>query len=121
MNKSKFRFPPSAFCFLLSAFLLFCSLPCSAQNNVVPPLPQSMQKQEVTKRKLPKISVGGGFGVQFGSYSVVEVAPQVGMYVLPWMQVLVNGQYSYIWMKNVYKYYSINYYPSFRIGVCVDL
>jgi len=83
--------------------LLFLSfLHCVAQNTNKLPLPASMQKKEIPTRKFPKISVGGSFGFQFGTYNTVELAPQVGLYVLPWMQIIANGQYAFQWSKNYY-------------------
>ena len=96
---SAFCFLPSAF--LLSAFLLFSSLPCSAQEENVP-LPQSMQKESPVKKKRPMLTAGGGFGFQFGTFSAVNVAPQFGVYAKPWLLVVANGQYSYMWAKNYF-------------------
>jgi hypothetical protein len=96
MNKIKIL---SAFCFLLSVFLFF-SIPCSGQET--PPLPQSMQKESPLKKGRPKFTVGGGFGFQFGAYNEINVAPFVGVYATPWLVVLVNGQYSYMWSRLYY-------------------
>ncbi|MDR2970981.1 MAG: hypothetical protein LBU83_03515 [Bacteroidales bacterium] len=99
MNKSKFLFP-----FHLCTFLTFIilSLNCSAQEEIPPP-PQSMQKEApIVKKQRPKFTVGGGMGFQFGTYSAIDVMPQAGVYATPWLLVLVNGEYSYMWSKNNY-------------------
>jgi len=91
----------SPYCLLLSTLLLFASFPCSAQVETIPP-PQSMQKESQVQKKRPMFTSGGGFGFQFGAYNAVNVAPQVGVYVTPWLVALVNGQYSYMWRRDFY-------------------
>jgi len=102
MNNSKFKIQNSLFCFLLSAFCLFSSLPCSAQETNTLPPPQSLQKETPIKKKRPTFVVGGGLGAQFGIYNAVSVSPQAGVYIKPWLLALVSGQYSYMWRKNFY-------------------
>jgi len=87
--------------FLLFSFLLFSFFPCSAQEEIPPP-PQSMQKESPMQKKRPMFTAGGGFGFQFGTYNAVNVAPQFGVYATPWLVVLANGQYSYMWTRNFY-------------------
>jgi hypothetical protein len=84
--------------FLLFSFLLF-SLPCFAQDPNLP-LPQSMQKESPVQKKRPMFTAGGSFGLQFGTFSTVNVEPFVGVYATPWLVALINGQYSYMWYKN---------------------
>ena len=91
----------SPFSLLLFSFLLFSFFPCSAQVENIPP-PQSMQKESPMQKKRPMFTAGGGFGFQFGVYNAVNVAPQVGVYATPWLVVLVNGQYSYMWRRDFY-------------------
>ena len=103
MNNLKIK-PFSAF--LLFCFLLFVTLPCNGQTEKPPP-PKSMQKNVSGGKKQPKFTTGGGFGFQFGSFgSVVEVAPQVGMYATPWLHVVANAQYSFMWSRSASAYNS---------------
>jgi len=96
---SAFHFLLSAFCF--STFLLFSFLPCSAQVESAPP-PQSLQKETPLKKKIPKFTVGGGLGFQFGTYNAIDLAPQVGVYATPWLLALISAEYSYMWRKDYY-------------------
>jgi len=67
----------------------------------IPP-PQSMQKESPMKKKRPMFTVGGSMGFQFGAYNAINVAPQGGVYATPWLVALVNGQYSYLWHKDLF-------------------
>jgi hypothetical protein len=87
--------------FLLFSFLLF-SLSLSAQVESIP-LPQSMQKESpLVKKKRPTFTAGGSFGFQLGTFSAVNVSPQVGVYATPWLVALVTGEYSFMWARNFY-------------------
>jgi hypothetical protein len=104
MNNPKFKTRNLKFKILLFSLLLspFFFLPCFAQNNIPPP-PQSMQKETPAKKNRPTFVAGGGFGVQFGNFgSAVSVSPQTGVYLKPWLLVLANGQYTYLWRRNFY-------------------
>jgi len=85
------------FCFLLFSF---CIDVIAQTENI--PLPQSMQKESPVKKKRPTFTVGGGFGFQFGTYNAIDVMPMAGVYVKPWLVVMANGQYSYMWRRNYY-------------------
>jgi hypothetical protein len=60
-----------------------------------------MQKEllQQAKKQRPTFTAGGGFGLQFGTFNAIDVAPFVGVYATPWLVVLANGQYSYMWNK----------------------
>ena len=96
--------PPTSYLLPLFLFslLLFSLLPSSAQNPTDPPPPQSMQKESPLTKTRPKFTVGGSLGAQFGAFGAVGVAPIVGIYAKPWLLVLVNAQYSYMWRRNYY-------------------
>ncbi|MCL2246176.1 MAG: hypothetical protein FWC10_03580 [Lentimicrobiaceae bacterium] len=92
----------TSYSFLLFCFLLFATLPSIAQTEK-PPLPKSMQTEAPGVKKKPKFTTGGGFGFQFGAYfNTIEVSPQVGVYATPWLHVVANAQYSYMWRRSYY-------------------
>ena len=66
-----------------------------AQNDDAPK-PKSMQTKSATKpeRKI-KFAAGGNFGLQFGSYTSISLAPLFGIYPIDWMLVGVEGVYMY--------------------------
>ena len=99
LNKHFFRLPLSAF--LLFCFLLFTLHPCFGQVEKLPP-PQSLQKESPGKKNRPMFTTGGGLGFQFGFNNTIYLAPQFGVYATPWLVVLANAQYSYMWQKNFY-------------------
>jgi len=85
------------------SLLLFSFLLCFAQEIENIPPPQSLQKESPIKKTRPTFVVGGSFGAQFGSFgSAVGIAPQVGVYSKPWLLVLLNGQYTFMWRTGAY-------------------
>jgi hypothetical protein len=83
----------------LILFLILNSqfLTLHSQNDVPPPL--SMQKESPVQKKRPMFTVGGGLGLQFGTFNVVDVAPQGGVYATPWLVALATGHYSFMWSR----------------------
>ena len=48
-----------------------------------------------------RIFFGGDFGLQFGTITNIDVAPIVGLWVLPRVAVAIGPEYSYYALKNV--------------------
>lgn len=80
-------------CFLMSPL----SLLAQYDNDV----PKPFSLQNIPKQR-PKFTVGGDFGLQLGSYTAINVSPQVGFYPASWL--LIGGGVSYMYASQ--RYYS---------------
>lgn len=66
----------------------------------VNPKPFSLQNDR-SQQKRPKIQFGGNFGLQLGTYTAINISPQVGIYPTDWL--LMGGGISYMFVSQ-YKY-----------------
>lgn len=80
------------FSIILSLFLISLQ----AQKDDVP-LPKSLQKKEKsTAERKVKFTLGGGFGLQFGTYTSISLSPVIGIYPgIDWLLLGVGGTYQF--------------------------
>ena len=67
-------------------------------------LPATAISQKVSKETPPlreRIFFGGDFGLQFGTLTNIEIAPVVGLWVLPRVAVAAGPEYTYYARKNI--------------------
>lgn len=81
---------------LFSVILSLFVITLAAQSDDVP-LPKSLQKSEKSAlNKKVKFTVGGGFGLQFGTYTSVSISPVIGIYpAVDWLLIGVGGTYQF--------------------------
>jgi hypothetical protein len=105
--------------FLLIISLLMIPF-AEAQKEDDIPLPKSLQtRNDKTKGSLEnkklKFTAGGYFGMSFGGYNNISVAPLFGVYpVVDWLLAGVSGTYMY-----TYDSYYKESYHDFGVGVFV--
>lgn len=85
----------------------------SVARNIIPSivlfslllfLPANLKSQKVSRERPPlreRIFFGGDFGLQFGTYTNIEVAPIIGLWVLPRVAVAAGPKYTYYASKNI--------------------
>jgi len=67
-------------------------------------LPAKLNSQKVNRETPPlreRIFFGGDFGLQFGTYTNIEVAPIIGFWVLPRVAVAAGPKYTYYATRNI--------------------
>ena len=67
-------------------------------------LPAKVNSQKVNRETPPlreRIFFGGDFGLQFGTYTNIEVAPIIGLWVLPRVAVAAGPKYTYYATRNI--------------------
>ena len=65
--------------------------------------PEALHSQKVNRDTPPlreRIFFGGDFGLQFGTYTDIEIAPVVGLWVLPRVAFAAGPEYRYYAIKN---------------------
>lgn len=93
--------------FLYSGSLAQSEAPVSAQDNTVQQNKSEPQYSTPPKEKTPfikRIYLGGYFGLQFGTYTVIDVSPLVGIRVTPDFNIGIGLLYTYY----KYDYYGVN-------------
>ena len=91
---------------LLSVCIFFvCSLGLSnflySQVERESPPPSISNKKQTDGWK-PKLQLGGNFGFQFGTYTCINVSPQIGTYVTDWLLAGVGVSYMYVNQVSLY-------------------
>jgi hypothetical protein len=78
-------------------------LPVIVLTTLLQFLPSSVNSQKVNRETPPlreRIFFGGDFGLQFGTYTDIEIAPVIGLWVLPRVAVAAGPEYTYYAIKN---------------------
>lgn len=88
MKRLKNKLLPRKIALLLILLPAFCILSGQSPRQETPPLSE-------------RIFFGGSFGLQFGTLTNIQVAPVVGLWLLPRLAVAAGPNYTY------YKYYDI--------------
>ena len=92
--KSRTSFPPIIVALLFSLLVLIFTNSLKAQINTE----DNRQKGNFTSR----LFIGGGFGLQFGSVTLIELSPLVGYKVTPKFSLGVSPTYKYYKYNDYY-------------------
>lgn len=75
--------------------------PSGFAQNEENPRPISLQNNDNSQKRRPKIRLGGNFGLQLGTYTAINISPQVGISPVDWF--MVGGGVSYMFVSQ-YQY-----------------
>ena len=90
--------------------LVIISFGAAAQDDgyVYGDAPAKPKEEKKTGFDWSRVTLGGGFGMTFGDYTYVEVAPNIGYYLTDNVLLGIGGNYTYF--ENKYYNYSTSIY-----------
>lgn len=113
---------------ILFITLISTAFICNAQFHYEIPQNQRKEQKVVTQTKsgssfdIRKLTIGGGLGLQFGDYTLINIAPQVGYSFSKYLNAGVGFTYTY-WKDDYYSgnikfkdkssYFGFNLYGKF--------